>query len=135
MWRAKLGILAGLLNIKSLDEFAERYGPKWAYHLQPAIAIIELPYYENMKLARLNGWDLKNERGEPWPFLDLTPPEDFVRKANFQAFVLAKEILLHHQRVRPDRDFKRFIRFKPITETDRLRPVFKSWLDYTAGRN
>ena len=38
LWRIKLGILAGLLNIKSLDEFAEQFGPKWAYHLQPAIA-------------------------------------------------------------------------------------------------
>ena len=39
LWRAKLGLLAGMLNIKSLDEYAEKYGPKWAYHLQPAIAM------------------------------------------------------------------------------------------------
>jgi hypothetical protein len=126
LWRAKLGILAGLLNIKSLDEFAELFGPKWAYHLQPAIVMIELPYYENMKLARLNGWDLRNECGEPWLLPDLTPSKEFVWKANFQAFVLAKEILLHHQRVRPDRDFKRCCRFKPMPETDWLRPMFKS---------
>jgi hypothetical protein len=45
LWRAKLGIMAGLLNIRSLDGYAEQFGPKWAYHLQPAIALIELPYY------------------------------------------------------------------------------------------
>jgi hypothetical protein len=44
LWRSKLGISAGLLNIKSLDEFAEQYGAKWAYHLQPATARIDLPY-------------------------------------------------------------------------------------------
>jgi hypothetical protein len=44
-----------MLNITSLDGFAEKFGPKWAYHLQPAIALIELPYYDDMKLARLNG--------------------------------------------------------------------------------
>jgi hypothetical protein len=135
LWRAKLGILAGLLNIKSLDEFAERYGPKWAYHLQPAIAMIDLPFYENMKLAKMDGWDLMNERGEPWPWPDLSPPREVVRQSHLQAFVLAKEIELHHQRVRPDRDFKRCVRFKPKAEADRLRPVFKSWLDYTTADN
>jgi hypothetical protein len=94
LWRAKLGILAGLLNIKSLDEFAERYGPKWAYHLQPVIAMIDLPYYENMKLAKMDGWDLSNERGEPWPWPDLTPPNEIVRQSHWQAFVLAKEIFI-----------------------------------------
>ena len=34
LWRGKLSILAGMLNIKSLDGFAEMFGPKWAYHLQ-----------------------------------------------------------------------------------------------------
>ena len=135
LWRAKLGILAGLLNIKSLDGFAEMFGPKWAYHLQPAIAIIELPYYDNMKLARLNGWDLTNDRGEPWPMPDLTTPPDMVRKSHLQAFVMAKEVWLNRQGFKPDRDFKRIPRFKPQPELERLRPVFKSWLDYTAGDN
>ena len=135
LWRAKLGILAGVLNIKSLDEFAERFGPKWAYHLQPAIALIDLPYYENMKLAKMDGWDLVNERGEPWPGPDLSPPVEVVRQSHLQAFVLAKEIELHHQRVRPDRNFKRRVRFKPMPEIDRPRPVFKSWLDYSTSDN
>lgn len=135
LWRSKLGILAGMLNIKSLDGFAEMFGPKWAYHLQPAIALIELPYYDDMKLARLNGWDLRNEQDEPWPWPDLTPPADIVRKANFKAFVMAKEIWFKRQGFKPDRDFKRLGRFKPKPETDRLRPVFKSWLDYTVGNN
>ena len=135
LWRGKLGTLAGMLNIKSLDGFAEMFGPKWAYHLQPAIAIIELPYYADMKMARLNGWDLRTEQGEPWPFNDLTPPADVVWKANFKAFVMAKEILLGHQKAKPDREFKRFVPFKPKPEADRLRPAVKSWLDYTAGDN
>ncbi len=135
LWRSKLGILAGLLNIKSLDEFAEQFGPKWAYHLQPALAVIELPYYENMKLANLNGWDLRDQNGDKWPFPDLTPPKDFVRQSHLKAFVLAKEILLHHQRARPDREIRRHLRFKPQPLEERLRPAFKSWMDYTAGNN
>jgi hypothetical protein len=135
LWRAKLGVLGGLLNIKSLDGYAEQFGPKWAYHLQPAIALIELPYYDDMKLARLNGWDLRNEQNEPWPWPDLTPPQDFVWKQNLKAFVLAKEVWLKRQGFRPDRDFKRFGRFKAEPQAERLRPAFKSWLDYTAGDN
>ena len=61
-----------------------------------------------MKLARLNGWDLKNEHDEPWPFPDLTPPADFVRKQNFKSFVLAKEVWLQRQGFKPDHpSFKR----------------------------
>jgi hypothetical protein len=135
LWRAKLGILAGLLNIRSLDEFAERFGPKWAYQLQPALAMIELPYYENMTLAKLNGWDLRGQNGEEWPYPDLTPPKDFVCQSHLKAFVLAKEIELGHQRVRPDREFKRCALFKPKPPADRLRPVVKSWMDHTAGEN
>jgi hypothetical protein len=135
LWRGKLGILAGMLNIKSLDGFAELYGPKWAYHLEPAIALVELPYYEDMKLARMNGWDLRNEQNEPWPFPDLTPPPDFVRKQNLKAFVMAQEVWLQRQGFRPDRDYKRFGRFKPKPEAERLRPAPKSWLDYTTGEN
>jgi hypothetical protein len=135
LWRAKLGILAGLLNIQSLDEFAERFGPKWAYQLQPAMAVIELPHYEDYALAKLNGWDLRDEYGEEWSYPDLTPPKDFVCQSHLKAFALAKEILLRHQRVRPDREFKRCALFKPKPPADRLRPVFKSWMDYTAGEN
>jgi hypothetical protein len=135
LWRGKLEILAGLLNIKSLDEFAKMFGPKWAYYLQPAIAVIELPYYENMKLAKLNGWNLRNDRGEPWPMPDLTTPPDMVRKSHLQAFVMAKEVWLNRQKFKPDRVFKRFSRFKAKPEADRVRPASKSWLDYTAGEN
>lgn len=128
LWRAKLGILAGLLNIHSLDEYAERFGSKWAYYLQPAIAMIDLPYYEDMKLAKMDGWDLVNEHDEPWPWPDLTLRPETYRESHLQAFVLAKEILLQHQQARPDRDFKRCVRFKPKPQVDRLRPVFKSWM-------
>jgi hypothetical protein len=65
----------------------------------------------------------------------LTPPTDFVWKQNFKAFVLAKEILFHRIRVRPDRDFKRFVPFKAKPEAERLKPPVKSWLDYTAGED
>lgn len=135
LWRSKLGILAGMLNIKSLDGFADIFGPKWTYHLQPAIALVELPYYDDMRLARMNGWDLRNEQNEPWPFPDLTPPQDFVWRQNLKAFVMAKEVCLQRQGFRPDRDCKRRPRFKPETETERLRPDPKSWLDYTTGDN
>jgi hypothetical protein len=135
LWRGKLAILAGMLNLTSLDGFAEMFGPKWAYHLQPATAMIELSYYENMKLARLNGWDLRNYRGEPWPGLDLTPPPDIVRNSNLKAFVMAKEVWLNRHQFKPDRDFKRFRRFKAESQSERLRPAFKSWLDYTSGNN
>jgi hypothetical protein len=66
---------------------------------------------------------------------DLTTPPDMVRKSHLQAFVMAKEVWLNRQRFKPDRDFKRFGRFKPEPEAERLRPAFKSWLDYTAGEN
>ena len=88
-----------------------------------------------MNNGKDGGWDLVNERGEPWPWPDLSPPVEVVRQSHLQAFVLAKEIELHHQRVRPDRDFKRFVRFKPKPETDRLRPGFESWVSYTVREN
>ena len=135
LWLAKLGILAGLLGMDSLDGFAEQFGPKWAYHLQSAIAMIELPYYDDIKLAKMNGWHLVNQPDEAWPWPDFSPSKEIVRESHLKAFVLAKEILLHHQRVRPDREFKRCIRFKPRLEAERLRSAFKSWLDYTAGEN
>lgn len=133
LWRGKLGIMAGLLKITSLDGFADMYGPKWAYHLAPAIAVIELPYYENMKLAKLNGWNLVNDHGESWPFPDLTLPAGIVGKSHLQAYVMAKEILFKRQGFNPDR--KRFVPYKPKPAEERLQPVLKSWLDYTAGDN
>ena len=135
LWRSKVGILAGLLNIQSLDGIAEQYGPKWAYHLQPALALIDLPYYANVKLARMDGWDLWDERGEQWPLHSLELPVEVVRESHFKAFVLAKEILLHHQRARPDRECRRWVPVKRQPPVERLRPAFKSWLEYTAGEN
>jgi hypothetical protein len=52
---------------------------------------------------------------------------------HLQAFVLAKEIELHHQRVRLDRDFKRQVRFKPKPEVDQPCLSFKSRLDCNRG--
>jgi hypothetical protein len=83
----------------------------------------------------MDGWDLVNDRNEPWPWPDLSPPLETVRKSHLQAFVLAKETLLHLNRVRPDRDFKRSVRVKPKPPVERFRPAFKSWIEYTAGDN
>lgn len=135
LWRSKVGILAGLLKIKSLDEFAEQFGPKWAYQLQPALALIDQPYYANMNLARMDGWDLRNERGEPWPLPYLELPAEVVRKSHFNAFVLAKEILLHHQRVRPDRERRSRVLVNRQPPVERRRPPIKSWLEYASGNN
>jgi hypothetical protein len=107
LWRAKLGILAGMLGIQSLDAFAEQFGPKWAYHLGPVLEPMDLPYYEDMKLAKMDGWDLVNEWDEPWPWPDLTPPAQTVAKSHFQAFIAAKEILLRRRGSGRDRDLQR----------------------------
>jgi hypothetical protein len=97
--------------------------------------MIHLPYYEDMDLAKMDGWHLVNQPDESWPWPDLSPPKEIVRESHLKAFVLAKEFLLHHQRVRPDWDFKRRVRFQPQPLAERLRPALKSWLDYTAGDN
>jgi hypothetical protein len=133
--RLKLGIVAGWFDIASLDGFAEQFGSKWAYHLGPVLRDLDLPYYEDMKLAKLDGWDLQDKNGEPWPLPDLTLSAENVGRSHLRAYVRAREILLHHQRVRPDRDFKRWVPVRPQPPAERLRPAFKSWLEYTAGEN
>jgi hypothetical protein len=85
-----------------------------------------------MKLAKMDGWDLVNEHGEPWPLPDLTLSEKTVRQSHLQAFVLAKEIQLNLHKVRPERDFRKCVRFKPKPEPERLRPGFKSWIELSA---
>lgn len=135
LWRAKLGVLAGLLNIRSLDEYAERFGPKWAYHLEPILKTIVLPYHDDMKIAKLDGWDLVNDQDEPWPWPDLTLPAAIVQKSHWVAFITAKEILLRRSNWRRDRktfaDIRREI--KPVELVSPSRPAFKSWMDFTAG--
>jgi len=91
--------------------------------------MINLPYYEDVELAKMDGWDLVNEWDEEWPWPDLTLPLETVRESHFQAFVLAKEILLHHQRVRPDREFRRWVAVNRQTLSEMLRPALKSWMD------
>ncbi len=126
--RRKLGVLDGLLHFESLDDFAANFGPKWAYHLGPVLPLIVLPHYDDMKLARMDGWDLKDEQGEPWPWLDLTPPPETVQRSNLQAFILAKEIMLQRHHWRRDRKIKRSVWFisKPLAESSGL--PFKSWM-------
>jgi hypothetical protein len=137
LWRAKLGILAGMLGIDSLDGLAEEFGPKWAYHLQPVLELMDLPYYEDMKLARMDGWDLVNEWGEPWPWPDLTPPAKTVQRSHFQAFVQAKEILLRRRGWGRDRESAAiaWLKAKGAELEKPLGPAVKTWMDYTAGEN
>jgi len=136
LWRAKLGLLAGMLNIKSLDEYAEKCGPKWAYHLQPAIALIELPHYDDLKLAKVAGWvNLVNEHGEPWTWPCFSPPTEIVRKSHAEAFMLAQDILQNQRKVRPDGEIRRGMHIKVKPPGERAQPAFKSWLSYTSGEN
>ncbi len=119
--RLKVGVLAGLLGIDSLDGFAEQFGPKWAYHLRPVLGNLVLPHYGTMRLAKIDGQDLE-------------PPAEIVRRSHLESFVCAKDLLLHRSRRRPDQECSGQTRFKckqPIP----LRPPFKSWIEYTAEGN
>lgn len=136
--RLKLGVLAGLLKIDSLDGFADQFGPKWAYHLREVLQDIDLPHYQDMKLAKLDGWDLKNEHGESWPFNSLTLPAETVGRSHLRAYVRAKEILMRRSGRRHDEDSLRSMRFKLkniIPSGPPSRPAFKSWLEHTANEN
>ena len=94
LWRTKLGILAEMLHFESTDDFARKMGPKWAYHLRPAIELLILPHYETMKLARADGLDLvSNSDGSPWPWPDLAMPKAVVQASLMQAFLLARQLI------------------------------------------
>jgi hypothetical protein len=94
LWRTKLGILAGMLHFACSDDFARKLGPKWAYHLRPAIDLLVLPYYASMKLARADGWDLvSTSDGSPWPWSDLDLPKAEVQQSRIQAFNLARQLI------------------------------------------
>jgi hypothetical protein len=94
LWRTKLAILAEMLNFQSTDEFANKFGSKWAYHLRSAIDILLLPHYANMKLARADGWDLVNTTdGSPWPWADLDLPQAQVQESRTQAFKIVQNLI------------------------------------------
>jgi hypothetical protein len=133
--RLKLGILAGLLGFDSFDGFADKFGPKWAYHLKDIIQPIVLPYYEDMKLAAMDGWDLENDLGEPWPFPNLELPRETVCKSHLLAYVRAKELMLRRSGRRLDQECpRRQFQIKPASPiSPPPRPVFQSWLEHTAG--
>lgn len=136
--RCKVGILAGLLHFKSLDDFAANYGPKWAYHLGPVLPLIVLPYYDDLKQAKMDGWGFETEPGTSLPLLGWTPPAETIRQSHWQAFMLAKEILLQRTHRRPGSDEPKRNRLigrqeTPVEPAFKPRPVFKSWMDYTAG--
>lgn len=49
--RLKLGILAKMFAIDSLDGFAEQFGYKWAYHLGPVPKDLDLPYWGGYEIG------------------------------------------------------------------------------------
>ena len=99
LWRTKLDIVAEMLRFDSSDDFAQRMGPKWAYHLRPVIELLSLPYYGNMKLARADGWDLvSTSDGSPWPWPDLHLPKADVQASRMQAFLLARQLIARRGR-------------------------------------
>lgn len=110
---------------------------QWAYHLGPVLKGLDLRYYEDMKLAKLDGWDLKNERGEPWPLPDLKLSAENVGRSHLRAYVRAKEILLRRASWRCNRKCVGATMFNSKSpELAKPRPpAFKSWLEYTAGKN
>jgi hypothetical protein len=83
-----------MLCFDSTDDFAEKMGPKWAYHLRPAIDLLVLPHYCSMKLARADGWDLvSTSDGSPWPWPDVTLPKAEVQASRMQAFISARQLI------------------------------------------
>jgi len=104
LWRTKLGLLAGMMQFESMDDFAKKLGPRWAYHIRPAIDALMLPHYETMKLARADGWDLVNTSdGSPWPWENLDLPRQQVQQSRTRAFRLLTDLLLRRQRSRGQR--------------------------------
>ena len=91
-----------------------------------------------MKLARMDGWDLRDDRGEPWRFPDLNVPEDIVCKSHLSAWCRAKEILLRRQRHHRDQErpgLTRLLNQRAELAVTPPPPVFKSWLDYSVVEN
>jgi len=103
LWRTKLGILAEMLRFESTDDFEQKIGPKWAYHLRPAIELLILPHYETMKLACADGWNLvSSSDGSPWPWPDLDLPKAEVQMSRMQVFLMARQ-LIERRRGKPKR--------------------------------
>jgi hypothetical protein len=98
---------------------------------------MNLPYYDDMKLAKMDGWNLVNEWGDPWPWPDLTPPAQTVAKSHFQAFVQAKEILLRRRGWGRDRESAAvaWLKAKGAALAKPMGPAFKTWIEYTPGDN
>ena len=100
--------------------------------MEPILSGIVLPRYDSMKLAALDGWDLKDEQGEPWlwPYLEL--PKEIVFKSHLQAFVQARDI---EMRRFGSGKRKRLLPAAPPCRAWGAPPPrqrFKTWLDYTA---
>jgi hypothetical protein len=126
LWRRKMPILAGMLRFTSSEDFANRLGPKWAYHIKPMVEILMLPYYPDMKLARADGWDLVNVAdGSPWPWPDLEVPKALVQEAQTRAFVAVTNLLTRKSGRLPDqrqeRERKRVSISKPSEKPSELQ--------------
>ena len=138
--------LAAMLNFASSENFAEQYGPKWAYLLRPAVERMRLPYYSSFAMARADGWgDLKNTvDGSPWPWPDLTTPKEALRTGYMEAFIAAKELMMRRQhRKGGDRTWRQSPvedvgdcegKEKPRSRSWRgLESRFMSWIARTVG--
>jgi hypothetical protein len=64
MFRQKLAALSALNGIKSSEEWARKFGPRWAYHLQRFIEQMPLREYVNGKAAMLDGMSIFQELSE-----------------------------------------------------------------------
>jgi hypothetical protein len=103
-----------MARLESFEDFARKLGSRWAYHIRPAVDSLTLPRYENMRLARTDGWDLINTAdGSPWPWPDLDLPVGLVRQSQARAFRLLTNLLLRRRGQMPDRNTESPRIYKP----------------------
>jgi hypothetical protein len=92
--RSKMKALAEMVNFHTMDDFAKALGPKWAYHIRPALDVLMLPYYASMKEARADVWDLVSTTdGTPWPWPNLDVPRPLVQQSRTEAFKIVKQLI------------------------------------------
>lgn len=130
--RRKLGILAGYFHFTSLDDFADKFGPKWAYHLGPVIQKIMLPEYNSVRLAIMDGVVCEEEVRLGLP-PEWQPAPELVSRLNLQAYAEAKEILFRRSSRHDD-----VKRFQPMHHSPRPEPAmsgFRSWIENTSMDN
>ena len=58
LWRRKLKAVCDKLGIRDLDDLAEKFGNKWAYHLADAISGLKFDTYRSKEEATADGCDV-----------------------------------------------------------------------------